>query len=984
MKQGIIRIIVFVQCFISTICTWAIDVTIDNISYTLNLSERTASVIGSTLVHVVVPEVIQQDGVTYKVISIEAGAFGGNKIIKSIKTGNTIKSIKTGSYSYYYRYFGDAQSLGSFDGASNLEEADFGENLTEIGGGAFWGCSKLKKINVGSKLGKIGDSAFYGCTSLKYIVLPASIYSITKNLKEAYKHYETFYGITQLSIICLSQNFDTGYPDQTIYPSSSITFNNNLFVYTGNVPNVDYNFKGIGNGFQLISFKGENLQKNVGTYSTSIPFTFANEDMSFDVNIPFRYSITPVRLTAKVNNASRQYGNEDPQFTTTYTGFVNNEDASVITNDGSYSTMATAKSDVGTYVITQIGATAQNYEFEYEEGILTITKAPLIITANDKTITYGDSLPTLDAKFEGLKNNETMPSWVNEPQFSTTASSTSYVGTYPITISNVEAKNYDLTIKSGSLIIEKAELTVKADNKSKLYFEAIPELTISYTGLKNNETMPEWEKEPSVETSATIQSDAGEYTIHIKDGVAVNYNVVTQDGILTINKAQLKVTPQNATRLYGDENPSFSYSFSGFVNGEDESVIITKPYISTTAIKTSNVGEYTITSRDGSAKNYEFVYESGVLTITKAPLSVKVKDATKTYGSANPAFTFEYYGLKNGESSPYWTKSPVFITDANKSSGVGKYEVKAADGILSNYEIGEIAEGTLSVAPAPLTIKANDIVKQYYSDNPTLSYTCKGFVNGEDESVLTNKPILSTSATQTSKVGTYEINLSETSSPNYSISYVNGTLNITPRILTVSVGYYERAYNEENPEFEVKYDGFVGNEDEKVLITKASASTTATKTSDVGSYPINVVGGSAANYKLSYIPGTLTIDKAEQYITWEQNLNGLRVGDQVKMKAESSSGLPVKYQIVNSSIAEVYSAGKGDYLDCIEEGDAQIIAIQEGNNNYCTSPRLRKSIVISNAPENIRGDLNGDGVVNMPDAMFIVNKMLKGKFPDEE
>jgi len=40
--------------------------------------------------------------------------------------------------------------------------------------------------------------------------------------------------------------------------------------------------------------------------------------------------------------------------------------------------------------------------------------------------------------------------------------------------------------------------------------------------------------------------------------------------------------------------------------------------------------------------------------------------------------------------------------------------------------------------------------------------------------------------------------------------------------------------------------------------------------------------------------------------------------------------------------------------------------------------------VISNTVGNLRGDLNGDGTVSMPDAMFIVNKILNGKFPDEE
>lgn len=419
----------------------------------------------------------------------------------------------------------------------------------------------------------------------------------------------------------------------------------------------------------------------------------------------------------------------------------------------------------------------------------------------------------------------------------------------------------------------------------------------------------------------------------------------------TVKPAKLTAKVNNASREYGEENPQFSISYSGFISGENESVLTTQPTVSTTATKTSNVGDYPITISGGIAKNYEIVYEPGVLTVTKAALSAKVNDATKVYGSANPAFTIEYYGLKNGETAPAWTTSPTFATEASRNSGVGKYEVKAVNGVAKNYDLGEIAAGSLSVTPAPLIIKASDAVRQYYSDEPTFSYTCNGFVNGDDESALTNKPYLSTSATRTSNVGTYEIKVSDASSANYSISNVNGTLTITPRTLTASVGNYERLYNEENPVFEIKYDGFVGSENESVLSAKATASTTATKTSDVGTYPIKVAGGSADNYQFTYVKGSLTINKAEQTISWEQDLSNLKVGDQVELLAKASSGLPITYTMDNNA-AEIYTAGKKTYLDCKAGGQFSIRAVQDGNINYYSSPRASNYVAIigSNPP----------------------------------
>lgn len=446
----------------------------------------------------------------------------------------------------------------------------------------------------------------------------------------------------------------------------------------------------------------------------------------------------------------------------------------------------------------------------------------------------------------------------------------------------------------------------------------------------------------------TLKKDAGEYKEIIpvtftKDDESFTVNVAYR---YTITPAVLTFTASNASREYGEDNPSLAFSCSGFINGENESVIGSMPTVSTTATKRSNVGEYPIIVSGGRATNYTFVYEPGVLTVTKAPLAAMVNDASKVYGSQNPAFTIEYYGLKNDETSPAWTTWPSFQTDATQSSSVGNYAVRAVNGDPINYELGYITDGTLSITPAPLTIKAYNVVRRYYSENPTFSYNCSGFVNGEDETALSTPPVLTTLASLTSNVGDYEIKAGGASSPNYSISYTNGTLTIVPRPLTASVGNYDRPYNEENPAFEIVYTGFMGDDDEASLNEKPIVSTTATQTSDVGTYPIIVSGGSADNYNFSYVSGILTINKAEQTIIWDQDLSGLKVGDQVQLEAKATSGLPVTYTISDSNIGEIYSVGNTYYLDCKKEGQTRVGAIQAGNSNYYSSVRTYKNVVV--------------------------------------
>lgn len=447
----------------------------------------------------------------------------------------------------------------------------------------------------------------------------------------------------------------------------------------------------------------------------------------------------------------------------------------------------------------------------------------------------------------------------------------------------------------------------------------------------------------------TNNKDAGNYEEWIpltftKGDESFTTNLVFQ---YTIKPAKLVAKASNERREYGSENPLFNISYSGFINNENESVVTTHPSISTTATKTSDVGDYPITVTGGKATNYSFVYEPGVLTITKAPLLGEVNHAKRTYGSENPTFSIKYYNLRNGETEPVWTVPPTFSTTVTPISDVGTYEV-SANGVAKNYDIF-INNGTLSVEPAPLTIKANDADRLYYSENPTFNFTCNGFVNGENERVLSNTPTLSTSAKITSKVGAYEIIPSNASSKNYSISYENGTLMIQPRALTASVEDYERVYNEENPTFEVTLAGFVGNENESVVTIKPSATTTATKTSDVGTYPIVVSGGSADNYTFNYTSGTLTINKADQTILWEQDLSHFKVGDQVVLEATSTSGLPVSYAMDSNNVAEIYLVAESTYLDCKAVGQAQVMAVQSGNHNYHSTTRLRRTVTVNDS-----------------------------------
>src|SRR5262249_7850009 len=93
---------------------------------------------------------------------------------------------------------------------------------------------------------------------------------------------------------------------------------------------------------------------------------------------------------------------------------------------------------------------------------------------------------------------------------------------------------------------------------------------------------------------------------------------------LTITPATLTVTAKDASKVYGQPNPSFSAAITGFVNGENASVVSGSASLTTNATTSSGVGTYTITAALGSltAANYTFTFVNGTLTVTQAELTV--------------------------------------------------------------------------------------------------------------------------------------------------------------------------------------------------------------------------------------------------------------------------------------------------------------------------------------------------------------------------
>ena len=197
-----------------------------------------------------------------------------------------------------------------------------------------------------------------------------------------------------------------------------------------------------------------------------------------------------------------------------------------------------------------------------------------------------------------------------------------------------------------------------------------------------------------------------------------------------------------------------------------------------------------------------------------------------------------------------------------KAIKVGDYDVTCPMGMYEYYDKNrktkvqgsrDYVTFKIHVLSDNVTLEAKNYTREYGADNPEFDFeTTSG-------TLKSGRPTISCSADKTSPVGTYNIVITKGGVGNTDVTLVNGKLTITKAPLEINGGDYVKKQGDENPTFTPIYTGFVNGETETVLTRPVSISTTATKSSPVGSYPVKVSGAAAQNYDITYTNGTLNI-----------------------------------------------------------------------------------------------------------------------------
>jgi hypothetical protein len=371
---------------------------------------------------------------------------------------------------------------------------------------------------------------------------------------------------------------------------------------------------------------------------------------------------------------------------------------------------------------------------------MSVSAEPLTVATNNMNIQAGAAIPTLTGTITGIVNGDNITA-----TYSTTATSASPAGTYPISATLVDPNNrlpnYAVTNPGGTLTItiNSQTITFPAVPTSVTY--GVAPITLSATassGLAVTYSV----SGPATLTGSTLTiTGAGTVVVTAAQAGNIDYSAATSvSQTVTVSKASLSLTAANASRVYGAANPSLTGTLTGVVNSDN----ITATY-ATTATTTSAVGTYPITPTlvDPANRlvNYNVTNTAGTLTVTAAStttlltlsavqiLANTAVTLTATVSPSAATGTVTFYSGTNSIGAGTITAGIATLTVSNLA--VGSYSLTASFPTGGNYTgstssaaaLSVVAPVTLGLSPTSLSLAAAASGTSTLMVTPALGYT---------------------------------------------------------------------------------------------------------------------------------------------------------------------------------------------------------------------------------------------------------------------
>ena len=529
------------------------------------------------------------------------------------------------------------------------------------------------------------------------------------------------------------------------------------------------------------------------------------------------------------------------------------------------------------------------------------------VTGSVKTITYGDPLPTIGYTVPALDATDWFTSmscnvYTDGTYTTALTDATAVPGQYKTHCSGADATGLGVPISyiDGTLTINKAPLTIVGNSTSKTFGSSLSLNTntgwsITSGSLKGSDVVSTVTL-TSPGTASTANVNVYDITPSAATGTNLDRYTVTYStaGKLTVTKVTgvTATAPSYTVDLSADPlatSPSLDpATLAGVISPDTWLTLPTCAYqaaggYTPVAGTAPTAGVYEITCSGGTVSgNYEspITYLAGLLTVLPANTIVTADNGTSAYASPLKDLSFSVSNLGDGDvlsdlgsitCQAYNGDNPLTPMD---KPGVYPVICSGVPGTTQNGQDVVVVAGEYTLTKAPLTVTANNQTTGYASLWDVLAYQVDGafFADPIDVKLQTGGVDLdSLTAPLSVKNGPYVVKVvaafsagdERTLTDYYDVTYIDGTLTVTPVTLTVAAPSYSLQFSDAVPAYTFSgITGWVNGEGTSTAngYSAGSCSSAYTPTTPTGASMAVTCGGfSADDYIFEYIAGTLSV-----------------------------------------------------------------------------------------------------------------------------
>lgn len=574
--------------------------------------------------------------------------------------------------------------------------------------------------------------------------------------------------------------------------------------------------------------------------------------------------------------------------------------------------------------------------------------------------------------------------------------SISAVGKYVVSVYVItDERNYYISGKGASSFntlninveIVKAKLSVSADalpetSFEKVYGSADPDFTAAVPGVGGESV--------NVTFVRKTGEDVGEYSfvsVNVGTEFAENYNAVliNSEKVFAVTRAKISADPNvlladRLTKTYGDADPDFA-AYADGVNGESVAVTFVRTpgddadEYQIASVTTEN-GNYTVTVT--AAATFTVTPKAATVTADNKSAIYDGNDFSKTYSG----LTYTVDGFINGDA-------PVgALAIASPAVNAGEYTIYAETAFENdNYEI-TFVPGTFTIERRQITVTSSPMLGveflfdpelEYFYAADSFTYTVENIVDGE---------VLNGSLGDLRMQAGYGIaipqgTLTDENNPNYTITYIAGTIDVDKITLLITPAAASSVYGEADTVIGysvVRADGKALPENFSLNGALSYAKISRTAFADVGNYVVTLGNLSEENpdYIIEFAEGAENI-----VYTVVQRPVTLTISDVETVYGEALKELTMK--IGGMGLA----AGETDFAVTLQKSDPDnrdvgeyVIYLQEGyadeNPNYAITVNEGKYTIVPR-PINVHlldqaADWNKDGIYTVDQKAYDVIK----------